>query len=230
MELSIPHAVINASVNIKHGQTWYPHGTKRLEKSLNYHGDTADFLSWENHWPTPGYNEKNPYCIKPSCMEKAVEMGYRRLLWLDCSVYVIRSTMPVWDEINHYGYYFWRSGFNCAQTCTDKSLEYFCTTRDEAETWQDCSTSVIGINLDNPDGAEFFRRWTQAAKDGIFDTSRYHDKQSKDPRFLHGRQDQECASIIINQMGLAMRDPGYLSAVYDHKDMPETVVTVMMGL
>jgi len=229
MELTIKHAIVNASIN-KSKVSWYPSGSKRLEKSLNYHGDTADFLNWEDEWPCDGYDETNAYNIKLSCLEKAVEMGYRRLLWLDCSVYAVKNLMPVWDEINHYGYYLWRSGYNCAQVASDKCLEYFGVDRDTAEGWQDCSSSMVGINLDNPQGLEFYERWKQAAKDGAFAGSRYHDGQSKDPRFIAHRQDQVCASLIANYMGLTLRDPGYLSAVYDHKNMPDTVCLVMMGL
>lgn len=231
MELTIPHAIVNASVNLNPHPVWYPMGTKRLEKSLNYHGETADFLTWENKWPVSGYDETNPYNIKISCIEQAVKLGYKRILWADCSFYAIKHTMPMWDEINHYGYFFWRSGFTCDQVCSDKCLDYFGVTRDKAAQWQDCSTSLVGINLDNPFGLEFWQRWKQAAKDGMFDGSRTHDiRDSADPRFLHARQDQQCASIIINQMELTMRDAGYLCSVYNHNNMPDTTCFVMMGL
>lgn len=225
MDASIKHCVITACV----GGGWYPEGQKRLIRSLYYHGSTADILAYQDEWPSDGYNTECPYNIKASVLEKAIELGYKRILWLDSSVWCVQYPMGLWDIINHEGYYFWRSGYNCAQVCSDKCLEYFGVDRDTAEKYQDCSTSMFGLNMDNPEAQEFARRWIQSAKDGQFEGSRFHDNQSEDPRFIAHRQDQSCASMIIGQMGLKMHLPNVYSAVYQ-PDLPSSVIYVMKGI
>jgi hypothetical protein len=139
--------------------------------------------------------------------------------------------MKVFDEIHDKGYYFWTSGYNCAQTCSDRCLDYFGVTRDEAEKMNEASTSMFGLNLRTEEGNEFVRRFLQAAKDDVFKGSREHDGQSSDPRFLFHRQDQSAASIIANQMGMNITPPNILSSYY-HGGQPQnkSVVFVMRGM
>lgn len=225
MDTSVKHCVLNACV----GGNWYPKGQERLVRSLVFHGSAADHLTFKDTWPTPGYNTDCPYHIKPSAFEYAIEQGYRRILWLDCSVWAIKNPMPVWDVINSEGFYIWRSGYNAAQTCSDKCLEYFGVTRDEAEKIPDSNTSMFGVNMDNPTAEQFITRWIRAAKKGAFEGSRLHDNQSSDPRFLFHRQDQSAATLIAHQLNLKLHNPGEYSAFYE-PNPPESVVFLMKGL
>lgn len=224
MDTSVKHCTVNAWV----GGGWYPKGQERLQRSLIYHGDTSDHLFYQDEWPKRGYNHDCPYNIKASCIEKAIEKGYKRILWADCSFWTTKYPMPLWDEINDKGYFFWKSGFNCAQVCSDKALDYFEITRDEAEKMHDCSSSLMGFNMDNPDAQQFLRLWIQAAKDGIFEGSRQHDNQSSDPRFLYHRQDQCVASLIIGKLGLTMNNSGKFCSIYGSQT--DETIFLMQGI
>jgi len=225
MDASTPHCIVNACV----GGGWYPEGQKRLVRSLNYHGSTADILAFREEWPSPGYEESCPYNIKPSAIEAAVGRGYRRIMWLDCPVWAVQYPMPVWDVVENEGYYLWASGYNAAQTCSDRILDYFGVSRDEAEQFPDVSSSMFGINTDNPIANEFLTRWIQAAKDGAFAGSRFHDNQSQDPRFLFHRQDQSAASLLAGMLDMRIHAAGQLSSYYDPA-APASVVFLMRGI
>lgn len=223
MDSSVNHCIVNGST----GDGWYPKGTDRLEKSLVYHGFNGDFISHKN-WPNNLFDKKIKYNIKASIIGQ-LNTKYSHVLWLDCSVWAIKDPNPIFDIINEKGYYFWPSGYNCAQTCSDKCLEYFNVTRDQAEKMPDCSTSMFGFNTGTAIGLEFINRWLKSAEDGQFGGSREHDNQSIDPRFLFHRQDQSCASIIINQLGIEMTPPNVYSAYYS-SNMPESVIFAMRGM
>lgn len=225
MDTSVKHCIVNAHT----GLGWYPKGQQRLERSLIYHGSTADHLFFDS-FPKNGYDESCPYNIKASAIERAIELGYRRILWLDCSVWAINNPMRLWDVINDHGYYFWGSGYNCAQVCSDKCLKYFGVDRDSAELMKDCSTSMFGVNMDNPEGERFISSWIRAAKDGVFSGSREHDGQSEDHRFLFHRQDQSAASVILNLMGLRMHEVGVYSAYYNAAVDQSNLVYLMQGI
>jgi len=105
----------------------------------------------------------------------------------------------------------------------------FAVDRDEAEGMPDCSTSMFGVNLNNPLAQTFIDKFLEAAEYGGFEGSREHDNQSKDPRFLFHRQDQACASIILNKLGMKMYEPGIYSSYYEPK-MNDSVIFVMRGM
>lgn len=216
-------------VNAAHGK-WYPEGQRRLERSLVHHGFQFDFKKYTG-FANDSYDKGNGYHVKPSAIEVVIAEGYTHILWLDCSVWAVQSPNKIFDLINEQGYYFWKNGFNCAQECSDKCLDYFKVSRDEAEKMPCVSTSMFGVNLLNPKGMEFMDRWLKSAKDGVFNGSREHDGQSKDPRFLHHRQDQSAASIIVNQMGLYIHEMNDLSAYHEnYVETPRSVIFLMRGL
>ena len=224
MESSKKHCIINAS----NGVDWYPKGTKRLKESLIYHGFNGDIITF-NSFPNNEFDTNSAYNIKPSAITEVLKMGYTHVLWLDCSVWAIQNPNPIFDVINHKGYYFWTSGYNAAQVCSDKCLEYFNTDRDTAETYKDCSTSMFGFNTENPLGKEFIYQWLQAAKDGVFNGSRLHDNQSQDKRFCFHRQDQSAATMILNKLNLEITNAGIYSEYYSD-NINKSVIFTMRGM
>lgn len=213
-------------INASNGAGWFSTGTKRLKNSLIHHGYTGDILTWDN-WPNDFFDKSNPYHVKAAAFAHAIDNGYTHILWLDCSVWAIKDPNPIFDLINDKGYYMWSSGFNCAQTCSDKCLEYFGVSRNEAEKMEDCSSSMLGVNLESDIGKEFIQRWIISAQAGIWNGSREHDHQSADPRFLFHRQDQSAASIIANQLG--MKYTNGISHYYT-PNPPESVIFLMRGI
>lgn len=227
MDVRQKHCVINAVV----GDGWYEKGQERLVRSLIYHGFTGDILTWKQEFPMKGYDETNPYNIKAAAFEYAIEQGYTDILWLDASVWAIGYLMPVFDCILDDGYYMWPSGYDAAQTCSDKCLAYFGIDRDEAEKIKDCSSSMLGVNVGHPVGGEFIRRFIQACKDGVAAGSRHHDNQSEDKRFMFHRQDQSVATVIAGQLGMKLTPSGVFSWIYDKEgEVPETVLLTMKGM
>jgi hypothetical protein len=220
----IKACIINAAIG-----SWYPQGQTRLKKSLVYHGFNWDILTWHD-WPNNNYDKSCNYNVKAAAFERAIEMGYTHILWLDCSVWAIKNPNPIFDIINEDGYYFWSNGFNCAQECSDSCLHYFEVSRDEAEKMPVASTSMFGVNITNPVGKEFIDRFIWSAKDRVFVGSRLHDNQSSDPRFLHHRQDQSAASIILNQLGCKIYEPGLFSAYYHNGPVSDSLIFFMRGM
>lgn len=225
MDVSLKHAIVNSHNRLG----WYPFGQKRLERSLIYHGSTADHLFFDD-WQTD-IDQTCPYNIKADAMETALKMGYERLLWLDCSVWAVNDPMKTWDIIEHEGYYLWKSGYNCAQTCNDRVLEYFEVTRDEAEQMTDCSSSMAGFNLANPTGRQALEMWIKAARDGMFHGDRnYNPNESSDSRFLFSRQDQSALSLIAGKLGMKMHNQGKYTAYYDEGKDQSKLIFLMRGV
>lgn len=224
------------------GSSPYPAGQQALYRSIVLMGFRHDVLLFQD-WPNNNFDKSCGYNVKASAWTEAVKRGYEVILWLDSSVRAIRAIEPIFDIINHEGWYFWKNGFNCAKTCDDNALQYFGITRDEAEEMPDITTSMFGLHLGNPVSREFYNRWIQSARDGMWVTSRYHNGGSQDPRFEFDRQDQSCASVIWNQSkywnhegGRAMTayEPNVYSSIWHPIDTldnhPEPIIFTMRGL
>ncbi len=224
MDSNTKHCIINSFTN----DGWYKRGSERLKNSLIHHGYSGDIIIYEG-FANDNYDKLCKYNVKAAAFEETIKKGYTHLLWLDCSVWALKNPDAIFDVINQEGYYFWKSGYNCAQTCNDNSLNYFDLSRDEAEKMPDCSTSMFGVNLSNPKAMEFITRFINACKDGVAVGSRFHDGQSKDERFLFHRQEQSVASLLIGLMGLRMHDPAEYS-IYYQQEMPDSVIFTMRGM
>lgn len=200
-------SIVNAYI----GNGWYSKGADRLKESLYAKGWT-DILQYKNHPINEIYDPSCHYTIKAAALKSAVIEDINEILWLDCSMLCLRHPGEIFDSMNRDGVYCESNGYNAAQECSDKCLNYYGITRDEAEQIQMCSSGMLGIDLDHERGISFYEMFLQAAIDGIFTGSRYHDNQSNDSRFLHHRQDQSAASIILYKLGYNLPELGnYLS-------------------
>jgi len=200
MELDTKPLIISVGIG-----GWYAKGIDRLERSLIYHGYPGDMLFWRDEYPpgSPAHND-NPYAFKPYAFAEAFRRGYKVVLWLDASFWAIGNPMPVFDYILEHGLYFFKSGYSLAQTATDKLLEYGnIDAREDLLEVPEFATGAVGINIDNPQGIRFFDDWCDAADAGVFAGHRAHNlADSPHALFLHARQEQSAASMILHDMGI----------------------------
>jgi hypothetical protein len=117
-------------------------------------------------------------------------------------MYAIKNPEPLFGKIDEQGYYFSVSGYNCAQSVSDKCLDLFEITRDEAEKIKEVSSGCVGLNMDSEIGRKLLNMWTEYTEKGGTKGSRFHDGQSQDPRFLFHRQDQSVLSLCAYKLGL----------------------------
>lgn len=196
---------------------WYAAGIDRLEKSLNYHGYAGDTIFWRNEYPphSPSHSD-NPYAFKIYGIREAIRRGYKTIIQIDSSFWCIKNPHPIFDIIIDKGIFAFRSGYNCAQTCTDELLYATGITRDEAEKIPEVATGIVGLHLDNPDAQLVWQYWQSFCDSGLFKNSRTHDtRDSMDKRFLFGRQDQSAFSMALYKAGVKFLYEDFV-AYYNH--------------
>lgn len=183
----------------------YVAGIDRLERSLIYEGAAMDMRFWRNKYPDgcPEHGGDGQYNFKPFCFQEVFNDGYKVAVWADASFWCVRNPMPLFDYVNEFGIYFFKSGYSLAETATDKLLMYAGVSREALYDVPEFATGLIGINIDNPIGNEFFHTWEQYRKDGMFGGNRAHDlNDSQHPKFRFSRQDQSAASMVLYKMGI----------------------------
>ena len=206
--------IINVSVN-----GWYKAGSERLERSLIFNGYAGDMIFWRNEYPpNSSSHQDNPYAFKIAAFREAFKRGYKIVMWLDSSFWAVKNPMAIFDVVNDKGVFAFRSGYNCANTCSDALLNATGITRDEAEKLPEIASGIVGINIDNPDGKKVFNTWADYCDLGLFQNSRVPDPiDSEDPRFLFGRQDQSGISIAIHKNNVNFLYEDYVS-YYDNNN------------
>lgn len=195
---------------------WYPQGVSRLERSLMFHGYAGQVMTWKDELPEGcPPNNVDPYAIKVYAFKAALKAGFRQIMWLDASFWAIKNPHHIFDIINEHGVFAFRSGYNCAQTCTDILLKHSGYSRDEAELLPEIASGMVGLNFDNPDAQNVWAYWEVMCEAGLFRNSRTHNiDESADTRFLHARQDQSALSMAIHKSGLKFDYQDYV-AYYD---------------
>ena len=191
-------------INLSTGN--YIVGQDRLRSTLSgfYDGDLL-FFTDENQFGSPTHKE-NPYAFKTYAFQHALSLGYKKILWLDASIYAIKDITPVWDIIERDGYIMQNAGWNCGQWSNNKSLEYFGLTRDEALGMPMYGNAgLLGLDLNKELPKIFLERWHKASQDGIFKGAWNNNAitESDDIRCLGHRHDMSVGSIIANLLDMS---------------------------
>jgi hypothetical protein len=191
-------------INVSTGN--YIVGQERLRSTLSgyYDGDIL-FFTEESQINSPIHKE-NPYAFKTYAFQHALNLGYKKILWLDASIYAIKDITPVWDMIEKDGYIMQEAGWNCGQWSNDKSLEYFCLTREDAMKMPMYGNAgLLGLDFERPISQIFFERWHKASVDGIFKGAWNNNAktESDDIRCLGHRHDMSVGSIIANLLDMS---------------------------
>lgn len=190
--------IINAGIG-----NWYPIGSERLRRSLNFVGWGGGTIIHAGDYPPNSFSHDNvPYYMKIAAFEEAIQQGYTHILWVDSSFWAVENPVKMFDIISDQGYWFFSSGYNLAQSVNDTALAAVGLSRDEAEYVNEWASGCVGIRIDNPDGKALYERWKGLMDMGLSRGSRLHDNQSTDPRFLFHRQDQSCMSLAAWELGL----------------------------
>ncbi len=195
---------MNDRVIINFATDAYKNGRERLNETVNDIGVDKLFWTKEEEIGSPLHHD-NPYAFKIYAFKKAIELGYKKILWLDASVYAIKETYPIWDIIEKEGYLIQSAGHIVGHWANDNCISYFGITRDEAmKMIMHGNAGFLGLNMDFDISKEFFSQWEQSMLDGVFKGGwRNDDKsESQDERCRGHRHDMTCGSIIANKLGM----------------------------
>lgn len=188
----------------------YRDGQERLKNSLDKYAPGIDFLSWtdEKQIGSPLHIHV-PYSFKPYAFEMARSRGYDVILWVDASIYAIKSLKPVFDYIEHNGCYFEKAlpKFWTGEWSSDIALKNLNVSRTEAMGIKELAATVIGLNFRSEIANRFFDKWFGYAQDGqtfVGDLTNERLQVSSDPRVKGHRNDQTVASILAHQMNIKL--------------------------
>jgi hypothetical protein len=185
---------------------WFWHGQKRLGDSLTRQGFNGGraFFSDESQVGAPSHRDC-PYAFKGYAVQRAIELGHTKVLWLDASMWAVRNLKPVFDHIRTTGYLLVAGIGNVGLWTSDACLEVFGISRDEALKLNEVMGGCWGVDVTNPKGSDYLSRWMAHAKDGRSfpgEWNNFSRRVSSDPRVQGHRHDQSVSSLLAWKLGL----------------------------
>jgi len=195
----------NAIISFANSNGYYMDRMARLSNSLrdNFDGDFIGFVG-EASLGCPLHSE-NPYAFKIYAFEKAFNVGYEKVIWLDSSVFAIAPVNPLFYTLDEQELIFQDAGHYLGNWSNDYVLNYFNITRDDAMNMKMIGNAgFLGINIETVKGLHFFEQWQKSMENGCF-KGQWHNNdntESNDVRCLGSRHDMSCSSAIVHKMGL----------------------------
>lgn len=149
-------------------------------------------------------HQESPFAFKFFCIDKALQQGYSKILWLDSSVFIKRPIDDIFDYIDKKGYFFLYN-HDLGSFCHDKALSTLGITREESFRMPCMQGTNFGLNFNNQDVKLFFYKIMELAVDKITFPGPHNNndfRASKDPRVKGHRHDQTAMSVIALRYGL----------------------------
>jgi hypothetical protein len=194
---------------------------QRLGESLKRVGFNGDYLYWDESLPSGCPDQfEAPFAFKSYCFNKAKELGYEQVLWIDAPCVAIRKMAPVFRSMEQHGYIFFNNNYGqmMGQWSSDDALAKNQISRDAALEMPEIPCSVLGLDLRSDLACRFLNGWHQIMADGI--TARgikekiktwdeyqeifwnRNSRISQDPRVCGHRCDQVAAGIVAHRLGM----------------------------
>lgn len=195
----------NCIVSFANSNGYYVDRLARLSNSLrdNFDGDFLGFIG-EKSINAPLHSEV-PYGFKIKAIERALDAGYRKILWLDSSVFAVANVKKIFDDIEKNGIVFQDAGHYLGNWANDYTLSYFEMNRNYAMGLKMIGNAgFLGIDHSSTIGDSFFYQWKASMINGCFKGEWGNDKktESEDGRCSGHRHDMSCSSAIVHKMGI----------------------------
>lgn len=170
----------------------YPQGLKRLVDYVSNSDFKGHILYRIGGWPNVEEGDLKlahvPYAFKPCFFREALQLGYRRVLWLDASIQPIVSLNRIFEEIAAKGYFAVGNGQYVAPFINEQAAASLGVTLGECAKIPSVSAGLFGVDFSDEKAALAIAKWHQAAQDSA--------------AFFSSRPEQNALSIILFQMDM----------------------------
>ena len=208
-----------AIINIATPNAWYPKGQQRLRQSLQ----GENFLGYigEHSVNAPKHSQV-PYAFKPFALDWLRQKGFTSIMWLDASMYAVKSLEPLWDIIETKGWLMEEGGHWLGRWCNERALRNMGITREQANAIPMYSAGMTGLDLNNEKAVNFLNEWLRFAKDGETFKGSWQDH----------RHDMSVASFLAWKLGMDYECGGtYLSYIGEVYGKPsDTSIIHLAGM
>lgn len=170
----------------------------------NYMGVKIHLGGWPTceKYGTSWQHKDMPYQFKPFAIQQALEMGYKRIMWADSTIRIMKDIEPLWEQAATHGILAWdNEGHPLDKWIAPHAAE--AVGIDPKGVKQIMSCAVL-FDFNHPKTQAVFDAWIAHSLDGSF-----QEKGHK-----NHRHDQALLSALLHKHGIEVQPYGPLA--YPH--------------
>jgi hypothetical protein len=155
------------------------------------------------------YNHNEvPYQFKPYLIAEALELGYRKIIWCDSTVRMVKDPMTLFrNHKSDYGVIgFDNLGHPLHQYLHDYALERLEISEEDLPNVKQIMACVMLFDFTRPGTFRIFEEWMKMSHDGVS----FQNYGSKREAFKVHRHDQACMSGLLHKYGVPLLPYGRL--------------------
>jgi len=186
----------------------YAEWQQTMMNSINKYGEGIPVLAWRGHLP-PGSppHKLSPYAFKAYAIKEALNQGYKKILWLDSSMFMIASWGDFWSELSKKGGLFWECDAGpTGLWCCDNAMNIMGKTREELICTPIVQGGIFALDFDNEKTqkvwAYYWKHVHSGALLGLW--RKAHGFVSEDTRVQGHRHDMPILSVACLEYDLKL--------------------------
>lgn len=199
-------------------------GQHRLQQSIEMYAGDVDFFGFTNERQVgaPSHSDV-PYGFKTFAIDYVRQRGYTQIAWLDAAVWLVDEIDHVWDYVSEHGILMQSTGHNCGNWSSDRQLEHFETSRDDAMNIEMRWAGFQFLDFSHAITNVYFKKYHQYSKEGTMLRGAWTNElgqESDDPRCMGTRHDQVVASFLGEKLKIPIcrkEFAVYVGGDYGHK-------------
>lgn len=114
--------------------------------------------------------QQSLYGFKPHAIHRAIEEGYKKIIWLDPSVLPVESLTPLIKALDDHPVIVRTGDAPIARMTNQKAKDWFGVKDSELSDVKHVGGTVYCFNFNSPEAVKVFSLWMSAEKNGIFGT------------------------------------------------------------
>jgi len=171
----------------------YYKGLERLESSLKRVNFSGIFIGYKDEESIGApLHVDNPYAFKIFCFAKTRAKGFKKIIYVDASVFAVDNPDCLFNILDRQGYLMQEAGHYVRDWCNQRTKDHYNLSEEELSSFlMYGNAGLLGLDFNYPIAEQFFISWNIGMLYGLFKGS-----------WLDHRHDMTVGSIIANRMNM----------------------------
>lgn len=153
--------------------------------------------------------QQSLYGFKPHAIQKAIDAGYKLVIWFDPSVLPTCRIEELFNELKKTDMMVIKGDRSLSYMTNDKAYNWFGLSKGDTVNINHIGGTFYGFNFNNPKTVEVFNLWKEAEESGIF---------GNQDDFMAGHWcDESCMALAMFKVGVEQKS----SRVLTYKNQKE---------
>lgn len=153
--------------------------------------------------------QKSLYGFKPHAIQKAIDYGFKKVIWLDPSVLPSITLDYLFNALDESPVIVRKGEHPLADMTNQKAMNWFGVTKEDIKDVKHIGGTVYGFNFHNQKAVDVFHLWKKAEEEGIFGTQ---------DDFMAGHwADESCMALSLFKNGIEQ----YWESLFTYRNQKE---------